>query len=113
MAEPSDPSRLSRWDSTDAENLKTFLHSQSGRRFIRRLRGDRIVLVLSDYQQAALTGAAVSGYEYAIENIFDYLVIEADSHIPSPYPSLDDDVQWTSDEVPNEAEPPTKPQPSA
>jgi len=120
MSEYKDPFHGALWDSNDADALRTYLESKTGKRLIMRLRIDRPSLPASPEKQGDLNWVALAakrqeGYEDAISNIFDYLVTPADVEATSKeFPNLDDDDAWPEElrkpireimeEPPNEAD---------
>lgn len=100
MSEYKDPFHGALWDSNDADALRSFLETRSGKRFILRLRLDRPSLpgapeLRGDLHAVALSAKRQEGYEEAIANVFDYLVTPADVEATSKeFPNLDDDDAW-------------------
>lgn len=118
-----DPFHSPTWTQDDAQALREFLLSDTGKRFIFRLQNDRPGMPASKEARHSMEGhalwaSAAHGYETAVRRIFEYLnaPVEASSRA-SVYPSLDDDAQWAkalqppdplksplAPAVPNEAE---------
>jgi hypothetical protein len=84
------------WDSTDVSITRAFFSSPTGKKLLHRLRNDRPdPKVTGGVEAAALSAAAIHGYETAIFNIFDYLVTEVgEQELSDTYPSLDRDEVW-------------------
>lgn len=121
MAEYHDPFHRPPWDQEDAEALRAFLKSQTGKRLIFRLQNDRPSPPAAkdarhSVESNALWAREAVGYETAVRNLFDYLLRPvADTQLATLYPSLDDDAHWddsgsatagktAQQKVPNEAE---------
>jgi len=100
MAEYHDPFHAPSWGQEDAEALRSFLVSKTGKRLIFRLQNERPSAphtkeARSSMEANALFARELIGYETAVRNLFDYLVTDvAQGASATVYPSLDDDAAW-------------------
>ncbi len=83
------------WNSDDAGNLRKFLETDSGAKFIPYLASWRPGLGDgSDQGKTLVSSGKVGGYELALENIRE--LCESQLNVPETekYPSIDDDGKW-------------------
>ena len=90
------PTNPPEWDSVDAVNLKQFLDSQTGQRWLGHLLFQAPHLLDgSDVNKTLVASGAVKGYTMAVENAISMTVQKPETPKPKDnYPSLDDDSAW-------------------
>lgn len=84
------------WHSEDSDNLRKFLRSQSGGKFLGMLAQLRPTFTATTVEAAALEGKVIDGWERCIELVLSAGLMKPkrDRIEPVEYPDLDADDGW-------------------
>jgi hypothetical protein len=96
------------WTSEDASNLRGFLRTVTGSKFLGMLAQLRPGLGATNVEAAALEGKVVSGWEQCVELVLRAGLLKPTQEVIEPvnYPDLDGDEGWEAGlQKPAESEP--------